>query len=453
MRRLPLFILLASILCLPAPTTAQTDGGTHPVVRLVDFEGPITAISAYRIVKAIDEAEQQGDEFVLIVLDTPGGMVDAMERIVKRMLAAEVPIVVWVGPSGAKAASAGFFLLISADVAAMAPGTRTGAASTVYGMGQESKDDDVLLRKSNEDLAALIRSIADRRGRDVEASEKAVFEAKAYEEQVALEKGLADLIASSRDDLLEQLDGREVRRFDGSTTVLHTEGAVFAVTEFSLKHEFMELLSAPALALFLLFAGLLGIYVEFTHPGVVFPGVVGALCLLLFALSAQVLPISTIGVLLIVLALVMFVLEIKVTSFGMLTLGGAVALVIGGWMLVEGPIPELRVPPAFLIPLALAVTAVCAFVLRLAVRAQRARVASGREGLCGELATVDQPLAPAGKVFVHGEIWNAVTTAGVEIPRGARVRVVGVDEMTLTVEPESDTDRRSGGSHPSMEES
>jgi membrane-bound serine protease (ClpP class) len=407
-----------------------------PVIRLVEFEAPITPISAMRITKAIDEAEQAGDEFVLITLDTPGGLVDSMEKIVKRMLSAEVPIVVWVGPSGAKAASAGFFLLISADVAAMAPGTRTGAASTVYGSG-ESKEGDVLLKKMNEDLAALIRSIADRRGRDPEACERAVFDAKAYEEQVALDKGLIDLIAADREDLLRQLDGRDITRFDGSTVTLSTTGASFAVTEFSLKHEFMELLAIPTVAAFLLFAGLLGIYVEFTHPGVVFPGVAGALCLLLFALSAQVLPISTIGVLLIALALVMFVLEIKVTSFGMLTLGGAVALLIGGWMLVEGPIPELRVPMAFVLPMAIGITLICAFIVRFAIRAQRERVATGQEGLVGKIGTVIDaidPETPDGKVFVHGEIWNAVTAAG-PISRGVRVEIIGVDEMTLTVAP------------------
>jgi membrane-bound serine protease (ClpP class) len=429
MKRLaPVLIVLA---CFVAGAAQSED----PVIRLVEFEAPITAISAMRITKAIDAAEEAGDEFVLIVLDTPGGMVVSMEKIVKRMLAAEVPIVVWVGPSGAKAASAGFFLLISADLAAMAPGTRTGAASTVYGT-KESKEDDVLLKKSNEDLAALIRSIADRRGRDVEACEKAVFEAKAYEEQVALEKGLVDLIAADREDLLEQLDGREIKRFDGSTATLRTSGSSFVVTEFSLRHEFMEILAVPAVAAFLLFAGLLGIYVEITHPGVVFPGVAGALCLLLFALSAQVLPISTIGVLLIVLALVMFILEIKVTSFGMLTLGGAVALVIGGWMLVEGPIPELRVPLEFVIPLALAITLVCAFVVRFAIRAHRARIATGQEGLVGEVGRVSEDLSPEGKVFVHGEIWNAVTAGG-PIAEGSRVKIIGVDEMTLTVAPVS----------------
>ena len=430
MGRLPLVLLACALVGLPARAEAEAEG---PVIRLVEFASPITPISAMRITQSIDDAEKAGDELLLIELDTPGGLVDSMEQIVKRMLAAKVPIAVWVGPAGARAASAGLFVLVSADVAAMAPGTRTGASSTVYGFGQSSEG-DVLLKKMNEDLAALIRSIAERRGRDVEACERAVFEAKAYEEQVALEKGLIDLIAASREELLERLDLREVRRFDGTTTVLHTAGARIVTSQFSLRHEFMELLAVPWVAAFLLLAGLLGIYVEFTHPGVVFPGVAGALCLLLFALSARMLPISTIGVLLILLALVMFLLEIKVASYGMLTLGGAVSLAIGVWMLVEGPIPELRVPLRFVLPLALSITAVCAFVVRLAMRAQRSRVTSGREGLAGEIGTVSRDLDPAGRVFVHGETWNAVAAGG-PIPRGARVRVVRVDDLTLTVEP------------------
>jgi membrane-bound serine protease (ClpP class) len=426
MERLSLGLLALAL----AGTTAFAEGAT---IRLVEFESPITPLTAVRITQAIDDAEQAGDDLVLIELDTPGGYVDSTEKIVKRMLAAEVPIVVWVGPAGAKAASGGLFVLIAADVAAMAPGTRTGASSVVYA-GGESREDDVLLKKANEDLAALARSVAEHRGRDAQAAERAVFEAKAYEEQVALEQKLIDLIAPSRDDLLKQLDGKDVRRFDGSVVVLHTADARFAVSEFSLRQEFMELLEVPWVAAFLLLAGMLGIYVEFTHPGVVFPGVAGALCLLLFALAAQALPISTIGVLLILLALVMFLLEIKVVSYGMLTVGGALSLAIGVWMLVEGPIPELRVPVTFVVPVALAVTGVCAFVVRLAVRSQRARPASGREGLLGEIGTVSDELAPAGRVFVHGESWGAVSSAGT-IPGGARVRVVGVEGLTLIVAP------------------
>jgi membrane-bound serine protease (ClpP class) len=404
-----------------------------PVVRLVEFDTTVNPITAQRIIRAIDDAEAEGDELVLIRLDTPGGLVVSMEKIVQRMLAAEVPIVVWVGPAGAKAASAGFFILMAADVAAMAPGTRTGAASTVI-PGGDNTEDNVVLKKANEDTAALIRSIAEHRRRNIEACERAVMEAKAYEESVALADGLIDLVARSRDDLLEQLNRREIRRFDGSVVTVETENASFVTSEFPWRQKFMEILASPIVAFLLLLGGLGGIYVEFTHPGVVFPGVVGALCLLLFALSAQALPISAIGLLLILLAIVMFILEIKVTSYGMLTVGGLVCLVLGSLMLVDGPIPELRVPFAVVLPTSIAVAGVCAFALRLAVKAQQSSVGTGVEGLRGKTGTVTQALEPQGKVFVHGETWNA-SAAGVTVARGERVRVVKVDNMQLTVEP------------------
>lgn len=417
---LPLLALLA---------IARTADAAAPTIRLVEFDAPITPLNVQRITRAIDDAETAGDAFVLVQLDTPGGLVDAMETAVKRILAAKVPVVVWVGPAGAKAASAGFFVLIAADVAAMAPGTRTGAAKTVYGL-VESAEENRGLKKMDQDLAALARSIAARRGRDVKACEEAVLEARSYEEAVALERKIVDVVSPTREALLLALDGREVQRFDGSTVRLSTAGAEFAVTQFSLRHRFLETLATPILATLLLFAGLLGLYVEFTHPGVVFPGVAGALCLLLFALTAQVLPMSTIGVLLVALGLVMFVLEIKVTSFGMLTVGGAVCLLLGGFLLIDAPIPELRVPLTFLVPLSAAVTLVAVFAMRLAVRAQRTPVV----GMTGEIGTVSEDLAPDGRVFVHGEIWNA-TTGGSAARRGERVRVVRVENLRLIVEP------------------
>lgn len=426
MRRTCLFGLLLLSVMLPAHAE-------DPVVRLVDFETTVNPITARRITNAIDEAAAQGEDLVLIRLDTPGGLVGSMETIVKKILSSEVPVVAWVGPSGAKAASAGFFILISCDVAAMAPGTRTGAASTVYAGGQ-GKEDDVLLRKINEDHAALIRSVAKHRGRDVEASEDAVFAAKAYEEQVALEKGLVDVVAASVEELLEVLDGRVVQRFDGSEVTLRTANASFVTSELSWRHEFMEFLGNPTVAYFLLMLGLLGLYVEFTHPGVVFPGVAGALCLLLFAIASASLPVTTIGVLLILLAIGMFILEIKVASYGMLTVGGIASLIIGSLMLFEGPIPELEVPPTVVLPVAVALAGIFTLVVWLAVRAQRTRVDTGQEGLHGEVGFVTQELNPDGKVFVHGEIWDAISVSGT-IPRDAKVKVTRVDEMTLTVEP------------------
>lgn len=410
----------------------------------MDFEGRnVVPGSADRILAALDDADREGDELVVIQLDTPGGLVTTMDDIVKRMLAAKTPIAVWVGPKGARAGSAGFFILIAADVAAMAPMTRAGAASTVFGIGQKSEDGDVLLRKANQDAAALARSIAEHRGRNVEACEKAVLSADAYTDRVALERGIIDLVAEDRDDLLRKLDGREVRRVDGSTTVLRTAGARFVETQVGLQHRVLEVIASPLVAYLLLLLGLAGLYVEFTHPGLVFPGVVGALCLLLFALAAQALPVSTIGVLLILLAIVMFVLEIKVVSYGMLTVGGVLCLVIGSLMLFQGPIPELRLPLGIVLPPSLALGLLCAVAVRLAVRAQRSSVETGVEGLRHEVGEVTQDLDPEGKVFVHGEIWNAVSSSG-RLQRGTRVRVVKVEDLRILVEP-VDAPRPEGG--------
>lgn len=413
------------------------------VIRLVEFDDvAVTSATANRIIRAIDDADERGDDLVLIELDTPGGLVAAMEDIVKRMLSAKTPIVVWVGPSGAKAASAGFFILVAADLAAMAPGTRCGAASVVYGAGK-SEEGDVSLKKANKDLAALIRSIAEHRGRNVEVVEKAVFAADAWTDAVALEEGIVDVVARNREDLLEQIHSMEIQRFDGTTVTLQTADPEFVVSESNFRHKVFEFLANPAVAYLLLMIGIGGLYVEMSHPGLVFPAVIGILCLILFAFTAQVLPISTIGVLLMLLAIVMFILEIKVTSFGMLTLGGAVCLVIGSMMLFEGPIPELRVPVWLYLPTALALTAVCALALQLAIRAQRARVATGVEGLAGEFGTVTEELSPHGKVFVHGELWDA-TSAGGTVTKGSRVRVVKAEELRLTVEP-ADNQRPGGG--------
>jgi membrane-bound serine protease (ClpP class) len=416
----------------------------EPVVRLVEFDGPITAATKNRFIQAFEDAERERNDFVLVVLDTPGGSVAALEDVVKAMLGSSVPIVVWVGPYGSQAASAGFFLVISADLATMAPGTRTGAASAIYGVpGQASEEGDVLLKKANEDLAALLRSIAERRDRNVEACERAVMAAEAWSEAEALEEGLIDLVAENREELLAELEGTEVKRFDGSTVVLRTEGVRFVTSEFSFRQEIWEFLATPAVAFFLLLVGAAGIWVELSHPGLIFPAVVGAICLILFAFSAQVLPVSTIGVLLILLGMVLFILEIKVVSYGMLTVGGATCLVLGSLMLFKGPIPEMRVPVLLVLPSALGLTLLCAFIVWLVVRAHKVKVATGVEGIVGEIGTVRDALDPEGKIFVHGELWDATSSAGA-IPAGTRVRVLKAEELLLIVEPET-TRRTEGG--------
>ncbi len=425
------FLMMFMLLLAAATAVPAQDGDT--VIRLVEIRGPVTPVTRMVVERAIKEATDAVDDLVLIEMDTPGGLVSSMETIVQAILASEVPVVVWVGPAGAKAASAGFYILIASDIAAMAPGTRTGAASVVYGMGGENKEGDIMLRKANKDAGAMIRSIAERRGRNVEACEKAVAESDAYTDQYALDNGLIDLLASSRGELMEHLDGREVTRFDGSVERLSTAAPTFIATELSLKDEFMDFLASPAIAYFLLLLGLGGLYIEFTHPGMVLPGVVGAFCLLLFALSAAVLPINATGILLILLAVVMFVLEVKVVSYGMLTVGGIASLVIGSFLLVDGPIPELRVPLQMIIPMSLAMAAMVILAVWLARKAQMEKVGTGVEGLVGEIGTVSEALSPEGKVYIHGEIWAATVTGGA-VAAGARVRVVEVDNMILLVE-------------------
>lgn len=414
----------------PVPQAVAAD---TPTIRLVEFGGGINIINQLRVTRAIADAEEAGDAMVLIELDTPGGQVVAVEQIVKAMLNSTVPTVVWVGPSGAHAASGGFFVLLAADYGAMAPATRTGAASTVM-MGGENREDDVLLKKSNEDLAALIRSIAERRGGDVEAAEQAIFDARAYSESEALELGLVDGIFPTREALLEALDGETIELFDGTEVVLRTADASFVTTEFDGKQRLLEFLANPLVAFLLLAGAAMGIYVEVTNPGGIYPGVIGAVCLIFFLVSTTVLPITLIGVLLVVLGLAMFLLEIKVASFGLLTLGGTAALAAGAWLLVDGDVPATRVPPVAIVPTVLVMATLSTLIVRNVIRAHRAKIDTGVEGLVGELCVVRRALDPRGKVFVHGELWNAVATEGV-LPVGTRARVVRVEDMWLEVAP------------------
>ncbi len=419
--------VIGLLVCLPAGAEEA------PVIRWVDFDQSVNPISIQRITRAIEEAEANGEEMVVIRLDTPGGMVVSLHTTVQAILNSRVPVVAWVAPPGAHAASAGFFILVAADVAVMSPGTRTGAASTIV-MGGENREDDVGLKKMNEDGAALLRSIAERRGRNKEACEEAVFAAKAFEESVALEKGLIDFVAADRKDLLEQLDGREVRRFDGEVITLRTGGAVFTESKFAAKQLVFEFLADPTIAFLLLAVGGFLIYFEFQYPGMIVPGVLGAICLLLFAVAAMNLPVSVLGFLLIGLSIVLFVLEIKIVSHGLLTLGGAASLVAGSLILFDGPIPELRVSPWVVVPVVSAIVLFIFVAMRLALRAARAQVSTGIEGLQEKIATVTLALAPQGKVFVHGETWDAISGAG-SVAEGTKVRVVGVEDMVLTVEP------------------
>lgn len=411
-------------------STAVADA---PTVRLVPFDTAVTRATAHRLYDAIDAAEASGDALILVELDTPGGDAAALEEIVQRMLASRTPICVWVGPAGARAASAGFLMLLAADVAAMAPGTRTGAASVIRGVGP-NPEDDVALRKMTKDFAGLARSIAEHRGRDVAKAEQAVLAAEVYTDAVAVASGLVEVVAKDRAELLSRLDGREIVRFDGSRTRLALAGAAVVTVERTSWQRLVEELASPTVALILFLVGVGGLWFEIQNPGGWVPGVVGAASLLAFAVAANMLPFSLLGLLLVAGGLACFVLEVKVVSHGLLTAAGVACLGLGFRMMFPGPVPELRVPLQVLLPAVVALGAFCAVAVRLAAAAQRLPVATGVEGLVGAIGSVERALEPEGRVFVHGESWNAVCLEG-HVPAGSRIRVEEVDSMMLRVRP------------------
>ncbi len=418
--------LAALALALQADAPAPGPGEIH----VAELRGIVHPLSAEYLIDAIDRADERQAALLVIEVDTPGGLVDSTKDVVQRMLAARTPIAMYVSPSGARAASAGFLLLIGADVAAMAPGTNTGAAHPIDVM-QPAGEDDIGMKKAESDLAAFARTIAHNRKRNVELAEKAVTESASFTESEALENGLIDVVARDRADLLAQLDGRSVRRFDGTEATLSTRGPVLVPLEKSLIQRWLGPLLRPELVLLLLGVGIMGLYVEITHPGLILPGVVGVLCLLLFALAFQFLPINVGGLVLISLGLVMFLLEIKVASYGLLTLGGFACLAVGLLMLFPRDVPALRVSLFFVLPLALAMAAAMGFVVLLVTRAHKTPVATGVEGMIGEVGRAATELAPEGKVHVHGETWDA--RAITPVARGDQVSIVGVEGMKLVV--------------------
>jgi len=392
----------------------------------------IHPLTAQYLVQSIARADEDKAGLLVIELDTPGGLVDSTEEILQAMSAARTPVAVFVAPSAARAASAGFFILMASDVAAMAPSTNTGAAHPVGMSDAPETKDDIHAQKAENDLAARIRTLAEKHGRNVEIAEKAVRDSTAYTETEALAEHLIDLVARDRADLLEKLDGRRVKRLNGEETVLHTRGPVREVEKSFLQSVLGPILH-PQLVLLLLGLGVMGLYVEISHPGLILPGVVGVLCLLLAALAFQFLPVNVVGLLLVVVGLGLFVLEIKVTSYGALTVGGFACLILGLLLMFPRDVPALRVPIGFVLPLAVAVGGVMTFFLVLVTRAQRVPVATGSQGMIGEIGRASTAVSSDGKVFVHGEHWDARSTSAVAA--GDRVRVLAVEGARLVVEP------------------
>ena len=400
-------------------------------VLAVDVDGIVHPVTTEILSSAIDEATRSHDSLVLIRLNTPGGLMDAMRASMQKMISSPVPVITYVTPQGARAASAGFFLLETGDVAAMAPGTNTGAAHPVI-MGSEM--DPVMKEKLENDAAASLRSIVGQRFRNVTLAESAVRRSKSFTAQEALDGKLIDFIATDENDLLRQINGREIRRFSGEKVVLQLNGATIENYHLSLRQKVLSAMSDPNLALIILALGVLGIYVEFSSPGLIFPGAAGSILAVLGLAALSILPLSWLGVCLVLLAVVLFALEVKVVSHGILSAGAAVALVLGATMLVDSPIPEMRIRLATAIGVAAPLAILTAILVTLAVRARRNKVVLGAGGMVGLFGTALEDLAPAGQIMVRGEHWNAVAVE--TIARGARVRVNGIRDLLLQVEEE-----------------
>ena len=411
-------------------------GDGRPLVHVAEVDALITPVSAEFIAQVLDDAAAAGADLEVLVLDTPGGLVDSTRDINTSIFESRTPVAVWVGPSGARAASAGFLITIAADVAAMAPGTHFGAAHPVAGTGQPM--DDTMAEKAASDVAADARSTASQRGLNVELAVKAVTESQSFTAAEALRATppLIDLVVDDLDALLEALDGRAVTRWDGRTEVLHTANARVDRIEMNWRQRLLSAIAHPQVAVLLFSLGTLGLTIELWNPGAILPGVVGGLCLLLAFLAFQIIPINAVGLLLVLFGLALLVLEMVTASFGLLAAGGLVSMVLGLVMLIDSPSPEWQLGWPFIISTILALAAIVTFVTRLAVRAQIRCSVTGVAGMVDESGEVLDAIAPgaAGRVATHGEIWSAI--AHQPIPQGARVRVVAVDGMTLTVSPE-----------------
>lgn len=408
-------------------------GPEPPVVYAAEVDGIIHPVSAEYMIGTMDRADRAGATLVVFTLRTPGGLVDSTRDIITHMLASRTPVALFIGPSGARAASAGFFLTIAADVAAMAPGTHIGAAHPVAGRGEQM--DETMAKKAAADVAAYARTLANTRHRNVALAEEAVNSSRAFTEVEALNASppLIDLVVSDLPELLRTLDGRTVTRFDGATLVLRTAGARVVPIEMNWRQRLLSAIAHPNVAYMLLSLGTLGLTIELWSPGAVLPGVAGGLCLLLAFFAFQILPVNYAGLSLILFGLSLLVLEVKIASYGLLTAGGLASLTFGSMILMDSSVPELQLSPRLVFPVVLGVGGIAVFLARMAVASQRGRPVTGVAGMIGEVGLALTAIEPGrgGRAAMHGEIWTAIATE--PIAEGHSVCVTGIDGLTLTV--------------------
>jgi membrane-bound serine protease (ClpP class) len=412
------FFPVLLILCL-------TTLGYGSIIKIT-VNAPIHPITSEYILKSLEKADRENASLIIISLNTPGGLDTSMREIIEKILSTKTPVVVFVSPSGARAASAGFFIGVASDLFVMAPGTNTGAAHPVGVSITGQQMDETMADKVTHDAASYIKSISEKRGRNAKMAEDAVRESLSYTEKEALEGGLIDLIAKDEQEIIDFFHNKTIQKFDGEEIILDLKDEEIVDLPMTARQKFLLTISNPNLAYILLMLGLLGLYFEFSNPGAILPGVIGGLCLLVAIFSFQILPINYVGLILILLAIGLFILELKVQSYGILSVGGVLAMVIGSIMLIDAPIPELRPSLKFIIPVAIGLSLIFLFLIILAVHVHMRKALTGREGLVGKIGVARTDLGPEGKVFVHGEIWNA--EAQQDIPQGAKVKVSEVLE-------------------------
>jgi len=422
-----LIFLSICFLLLPFGIRGQTE--KEPVYT-IEVDGIINPATAKFIIDSIDEATQQGAQCLIIQLDTPGGLMESMRIIVKKELASTIPIIVYVAPGGARAASAGVFVTMAANIAVMAPGTHIGAAHPVTLGGGEGKESKTMTDKIVNDTVAFIKNIAKARGRNVDWGEKAVVKSVSITDEEALKLNVIDLIAPDIPTLLAKIDGRVVK-FDGVTRTLHTKGVQPRPIEMSWRDRLLEIISNPTIAYILLMLGIYGIFFELSSPGAILPGVVGGIFLILAFYALQMLPVNYAGLALILFAMILFIAEIKVVSHGLLAVGGVISLFLGSLMLFRSPVEYMRVSLSVIIPAVLVSAAFFIFAVTRAINARLKKPTTGMEGLLGEVGIASTLIAPEGKVSIHGEFWNAMSDQNIE--KGEKVQVIGVKNLKLNV--------------------
>ncbi len=392
----------------------------------ITVDAPIHPVTSEYIQKAIEQAEKRQAQLLIICLNTPGGLDTSMRKIIERILASNVPVAAYITPHGARAASAGFFIGMACDIFIMSPGTSTGAAHPVGISVTGQQMDETMAEKVTEDAASYIRTLAEKRGRNIKLAEDAVKKSLSFTETEALKNNLIDLVATNEQEILDYYHGKTIDRFDGKKAVLDLKGKEIVHIPLTGRQKFLLTISNPNLAYILLMIGLLGLYFEFANPGAILPGVLGGISLLLAIFSFQILPINYVGLILILLAIGLFILEIKIQSYGILSAGGVTAMLIGSIMLIDSPVPELRPSLKFIIPVVIGLSIIFIFLITIAIRAHSRKATTGREGLAGKIGYAQSDLNPEGFVFVHGELWKAESDE--PLPKGTKVRVIEVTE-------------------------